>query len=562
MSAVCPTCRSPIDGSSVEGLCPACLFTGLLETHDDPGASGASSSDLAPGTMLGPFRIERLIGKGGMATVYEAYEGGVLERVVALKVLPPEFLHDGTFASRFTQEARFAAALEHSNIVPIYASGINDGIPWMSMRLITAGTVADLLAQNSSGVGDEQIWKILHGVAEALDYAHARGVIHRDIKPSNILLDKDGRAYISDFGLALLMEGGERFTQTRTALGTPRYMAPEQAIGLAVDARCDIYSLGVVAYEMLTGTTPFRGSALGILKQHLEEPVPVPARTVVSEARFEVVKKALAKKPGERWQSAGQFIGELGSTTHETSMTGKRRQYSVVVRWAWVTTALSAGLFLLWSAASIDPTPPRAAQPTPPPAAAQPVEPAPPLTEPARSVTPPTSSPSIRPSSPPATTPSSSRTNTQPTTQANSPLPPSLVSPSAQPPPTTTPDDRGTASVNAPPAAAEVIVSRPVVLTLPAEPGGDVVTNPERIGTFRPDYPRNARTAKIEGDVRLEVVILPDGKVTQVRVLTSPNPALNNAAIRAVQQSTYKPGLRNGKPDTFTIEVTVSFRLN
>jgi serine/threonine-protein kinase len=508
--------------------------------------------------MLGPFRIERLLGKGGMATVYEAYEGGVLERVVALKVLPPEFLHDGTFASRFTQEARFAAALEHSNIVPIYASGINDGIPWMSMRLITGGTVADLLAENSNGVGGEQLWRILHGVAEALDYAHARGVIHRDIKPSNILLDKDGRAYIGDFGLALLMEGGERFTQTRTALGTPRYMAPEQAIGLAVDPRCDIYSLGVVGYEMLTGTTPFRGSALGILKQHLEDPVPVPDRALVSEARFNVLKKALAKKPGERWQSAGQFIAELATTA---SMTGKRRQYSVVVRWAWVTTALSAGLFLLWSAASMDPTPSRVEKPTPP-AAAQPIEPAPQLTQPAPSVTPPTSSPSIRPSTQPATTPSRSQTNTQSTTRANSPLPPSPVSPSAQPPPATTPDDGGTASVNAPPAAAEVIVSRPVVLTLPAEPGGDVVTNPERIGTFRPDYPRNARTAKIEGDVHLEVVILPDGKVGQVRVLTSPNPALNNAAIRAVQQSNYKPGLRNGKPDTFTIDVTVSFRLN
>jgi serine/threonine protein kinase len=298
--------------------------------------------------MLGPFRIERLLGKGGMATVYEAYEGGVLERVIALKVLPPEFLHDGTFASRFTQEARFAAALEHSNIVPIYASGINDRIPWMSMRLITAGTVADLLAQNSNGVGGEQIWKILDGVAEALDYAHARGVIHRDIKPSNILLDKDGRAYISDFGLALLMEGGERFTQTRVALGTPRYMAPEQALGLAVDARCDVYSLGVVAYEMLTGTTPFRGSALGILKQHLEDPVPVPARTVVSEERFDVLKKALAKKPGDRWQSAGQFIAELRSAANETSMTGVRRQYSVVARWAvgndgivrWTVSAL------------------------------------------------------------------------------------------------------------------------------------------------------------------------------------------------------------------------------
>jgi TonB family protein len=510
--------------------------------------------------MLGPFRIERLLGKGGMATVYEAYEGGVLERVVALKVLPPEFLHDGTFASRFTQEARFAAALEHSNIVPIYASGINDGIPWMSMRLITEGTVADLLAQNPSGVGGESIWKILRGVAEALDYAHARGVIHRDIKPSNILLDKDGRAYISDFGLALLMEGGERFTQTRTALGTPRYMAPEQAIGLAVDARCDIYSLGVVAYEMLTGTTPFRGSALGILKQHLEDPIPVPARTVVSEARFDILKKALAKRPGDRWPSAGQFIAELGSTTHETSMTGGRRQYSVAVRWAWVTTALSAALYLLWSAASMDPALSRVEQPTPP-AAAQTIEPEPQPAQPASGVTPPTSPPSIRPSSQPATTPSSSQTNTQSTTQANSPPPPSPVSSSAQPQPTTTPDDGGTASVNAPPAAAEVTVSSPVVPTLPAEPGSDVVINPVRIGTIRPEYPRNARTAKIEGEVRLEAVILPDGKVTQVRVLHSPNPALNTAAIRAAQQSTYKPGLRNGKPETFTIEVTVSFRL-
>jgi serine/threonine-protein kinase len=504
--------------------------------------------------MLGPFRIERLLGKGGMATVYEAYEGGVLDRVVALKVLPPEFLHDGTFASRFAQEARFAAALEHSNIVPIYASGINGGIPWMSMRLLTGGTVADLLAdQNSSGVSGEQLWKILRGVAEALDYAHARGVIHRDIKPSNILLDKDGRAYIGDFGLALLLEGGERLTQTRMALGTPRYMAPEQALGQAVDARCDIYSLGAVAYEMLTGTTPFRGSPLAILKQHVEDPIPVPTRTLVSASRFNVLKKALAKKPDDRWESAGQFIAELGSAIHETSATGESRQQSVTVRWAWVTTVLFAALFLLWSAATLDPTRPEvrqadppAAQTSQPPAQPIPTQPAPSIdtgTAPART------RPS-RPSPPVAETP------------ATSPPSPSAAQP-VQPPPTTPSDEGGTATANPQPAAAaEVIVSRPVVAVPAAELVGDVVSEPTRIGTIRPDYPRNARITKIEGDVRIQAVISPDGKVTQVRVLSSPNPALNEAAIRAVQRSTYKPGLRNGKPDTFTIEVTVSFRLD
>lgn len=515
-------------------------------------------SDLAPGTTLGPFRIERVRGKGGMATVYEAYERGVLERLVALKVLPPEFLHDETFASRFAQEARFAAALAHANIVPIHATGIDEGIPWMSMRLLNGGTVADLLTQNPKGLGVERTTKILRGVAEALDYAHGRGVIHRDIKPSNILLDEDGRAYISDFGIARLMEGADRITRTRTTVGTPDYMAPEQWLGVPLDARCDIYSLGVVAYEMLTGAPPFRGSGVAVLKQHACDPIPMPARTLVSDAQFDVLNKALAKKPGDRWQSAGQFVAELSSAGHETSTGEKRRLHSVVVRWAWVTTGLCAALFVLWSRTYINPTPPPVQQPAQTSgSAAEVVQPVPSI---------PRDTNAERPSQLPPVPRTTPPVRTSPTSQAGSsslpqakPLPP--PAPDEIDPQPTTGQDATAKEPDTPRPTAEVVVSPPVLPKQPAEPASDVIVEPKKIGTITPDYPRNALVTKIEGDVRLQAVILPDGRVTGVRVLNSPNAALNNAAVRAVQQSTYEPGLRNGKPDTFTIEVTVRFRL-
>ena len=310
----CPNCGTPLrEATSVDGLCLACLFTGALDKNHSPAAPGAGTFDLEPGTMHGPFRIVGVLGKGGMATVYEAYEAP-LERVVALKVLPPAFLHDETFANRFTQEARLAASLEHPNIVPIYAGGIDAGIPWMSMRLLDGGSLSDLIGPE--GLGIEQTTRVLHSVAEALDYAHASGVVHRDLKPSNILLDRSNRVYIADFGLAVLMEGRDRLTRSGTILGTPHYMAPEQGLGTSVDYRCDLYSLGVIAYEMLTGTTPFRGSSpVALLMQHATDPVPVPPRALVSDAQFAVLRKALAKKAEQRWQSGVEFVAALESST-------------------------------------------------------------------------------------------------------------------------------------------------------------------------------------------------------------------------------------------------------
>ncbi|MGE5126384.1 MAG: serine/threonine-protein kinase, partial [Betaproteobacteria bacterium] len=188
--------------------------------------------DLEPGSPFGPYRIVEPLGRGGMAVVYRARDPA-LERDVALKILPPEFLHEPTFAERFRQEARVAARLEHPHVLPVHAFGIEQGRPWMAMRLVSGGSLADRLQRGP--LPKAQTVAVLGEVASALDYAHARGVVHRDVKPANVLLDEGGRAYLADFGIARLLEGSSVATQTGLVVGTPSYMAPEQALGSNVD---------------------------------------------------------------------------------------------------------------------------------------------------------------------------------------------------------------------------------------------------------------------------------------------------------------------------------------
>ena len=264
---------------------------------------------LPAGTALGQFVIRRLLGRGGMGAVYEAHDTR-LDRAVALKVLPSEFLHDRTFGRRFEAEARVIARLEHPNIVPIYASGIDSGVPWMSMRLLTGDSLGALLDRGP--VAPIEAVRLLRGVAAALDYAHGLGVVHRDIKPANILLDRSGTACVADFGLAQMSGSTSALTQTGMITGTPHYMAPEQALGRAFDHRCDIYSLGIVAYEMLVGTRPFTGpSPVAVLLQHTQEPLPSPPGPPSSSVWMEAVQKAAAKDPVHRWSSAGAFVDAL-----------------------------------------------------------------------------------------------------------------------------------------------------------------------------------------------------------------------------------------------------------
>ena len=272
-------------------------------------SSAPSMSILTPGATFGQYRIIEAIGRGGMASVFKAYEAA-LDRFVALKVLPPEFLHEPTFGARFEREAKVIAKLEHPNIIPIFAFGIEKGIPWMAMRLIGGGSLSGVL--KDSDVPRPRAVEIVRAVADALTYAHAQGVVHRDVKPQNILLDERGRVYLADFGIARIVEGGPSITRTGMVSGTPQYMAPEQATGKGMDHRVDVYALGVVAYELFTGSAPFSADTpVAVLMKQISAEIPIPPPDLVPKSMLGPLLKSLAKDPEERWDTPGEFADAL-----------------------------------------------------------------------------------------------------------------------------------------------------------------------------------------------------------------------------------------------------------
>jgi len=265
------------------------------------------------GVILGPYRILEQIGLGGMATVYKAYQSG-MDRLVALKVLPEHYARDPLFVQRFRQEAHVIAQLEHRNIVPVYDFGEQDGTTYLVMRYLQAGTVKDILAHGPLPLPDAA--RIVADVAAGLDYAHAQGIIHRDVKPSNILVDKQGHAYLTDFGLAKVLESTVELTSSGSLLGTPAYMAPEQTLGNPVTPQTDVYALGVVLYEMATGRPPYEADTpMAVALMHVHERLPLPRQVnpALSEAVELVILKALAKDPHDRYQSAGELAQALAT---------------------------------------------------------------------------------------------------------------------------------------------------------------------------------------------------------------------------------------------------------
>jgi hypothetical protein len=263
------------------------------------------------GKQLGNYRVIGPLGEGGMAAVFKAFQPGT-ERYVALKVLPRQFVSDPGFVARFGQEARLIANLEHSNIVPVYDFGESDGYTFLVMRYVETGTLADVLQAGKVGLG--QACHAIGQIGAALDYAHSRGVLHRDVKPSNVLIDGSGNCLLSDFGLAKMAEGSLHITQTGGILGTPAYMSPEQALGQPLDSGTDVYSLGIILYQMMTRRLPFVAETpMAVLMKHIRDPLPLPRAhdPALSEAVECVILKALAKERSERYQTAGEMARAL-----------------------------------------------------------------------------------------------------------------------------------------------------------------------------------------------------------------------------------------------------------
>ena len=267
------------------------------------------------GTEIAGYRIESVLARGGMGVVYIAEQASP-RRKVALKLLAPELASDPGFRQRFIHESEAAASTEHPNIVPIYSSGESDGQLYIAMRYVE-GTDLRALIDEEGPLPLERVTGIVSQVAAALDAAHARGLVHRDVKPSNVLLAQGSVgpdvAYLCDFGLIRRTEVRTGVTKTGQFMGSVDYCAPEQIRGEAVDGRTDVYSLGCVAYECLTGEPPFRrDTEVASLYAHLNESPPAPsAKRPELPVGFDVVTKAMAKDPEERYQTAGAFAGAL-----------------------------------------------------------------------------------------------------------------------------------------------------------------------------------------------------------------------------------------------------------
>ena len=301
----CLKCHTPLPDNSK--FCFAC-------GADQTGGAATTSAELAglqsrlQRIVEGKYKIERMVGKGGMGAVFLAQDL-TLDREVAIKVLPPDISQDPKVIQRFQQEAKTAAKLDHTNIIPIYRVESEGGLNYFVMKYIAGTSLEDVL-ERKEPLSSEYIQRVLWEAACALGHAHQRGIVHRDVKPANIMFDHDGRVMLTDFGISKALQAASGFTGTGMIIGTPHYMAPEQAKGQQVDGRADQYSMGVVGYRMITGQLPFGGDSVHtILYKHIFEPAPRTSsiRADMPPHLSEAISRALAKEVDQRYATMEEF---------------------------------------------------------------------------------------------------------------------------------------------------------------------------------------------------------------------------------------------------------------
>ena len=267
---------------------------------------GDTTAGSREGSEFGPYRLRRLVGRGGMGDVYEA-EDTVRDRIVALKLMSETLSNDPVFRSRMQREARTAGRLQEPHVVPIHDFGEIDGQLYVDMRLIDGVDVASIVGRYGA-LSPARAVAIVRQVASALDAAHAAGVLHRDVKPENILVSADDFAYLVDFGIASATSD-EKLTQIGTTVGTFKYMAPERFSDAAVTYRADIYALACVLYECLTGSPPYKGDQISVMGAHVNQAIPRPsaARPGIPVALDQVIACGMAKNPADRYASCGDL---------------------------------------------------------------------------------------------------------------------------------------------------------------------------------------------------------------------------------------------------------------
>src|SRR5262249_9293861 len=306
------------------------------------------STDPRIGSDFLGYRIEALLGRGGMSVVYRARHTA-LERNVALKLLAPELAEDVRFRERFLRESKLAASLDHPSIVPVYDAGEFEGQLYIAMRYVEGSDLKQLLRERGV-LEPSRALELLGQLADALDFAHARGLVHRDVKPSNALLDTHQHAYLADFGLTKSASERSAITVTGRIMGTVDYAAPEQIEGKPINGRADVYSLGCLLLECLTGDVPFpRDSELAVLWAHVHEP---PPKVAAYPAIDPVLAKALAKEPGKRFATCRELIDEARKALglQDVVVIRDRRPLLLVVAGGLLAAgALAAGLVLAFT---------------------------------------------------------------------------------------------------------------------------------------------------------------------------------------------------------------------